>query len=154
LLDSPYPIGLASGYLRKLSELKQARSIRTGSPNIGEDPDMATETRQELRNHPLMSCGGICNWPPAWTHWRKENKIAKGEVGILRHALQHEKIPEKCFLVIDYEMERYVGSLGFDDVSFCAQIHDLLQNYCGRSIKEIGDLDLSTILSNPLPEKF
>jgi hypothetical protein len=40
----------------------------------------------------------------------------------------------------------FVGTLIFDDVAFCRQIADLLRDYIGHSIKEIGDLDLSHTL--------
>ncbi len=51
-----------------------------------------------------------------------------------------------CYLVIEHENENYTGSLVFDDGPFCRQIVDLLQRYCGRSVKEIGDLDVTCTL--------
>jgi hypothetical protein len=56
------------------------------------------------------------------------------------------EMSNKCFLVIDFQSETYVGSIICRDRSFCAQISDLLRDHIGRSIKEIGDLDLSSIL--------
>jgi len=52
----------------------------------------------------------------------------------------------KCFLVIDFHDEAYIGSLIFKDHSFCDQISRLLRDHIGRSIKDVGDLDLSSTL--------
>jgi len=38
---------------------------------------------------------------------------------------------------------QYVGTLLFADSVFCAQVCALLQQHLGRSIKEIGDLEVS-----------
>jgi hypothetical protein len=40
----------------------------------------------------------------------------------------------------------YMGTLLFSDAAFCWQLHDILQQNLGRSIEEIGDLDLSFTL--------
>jgi hypothetical protein len=41
----------------------------------------------------------------------------------------------------------YVGALVFDDVMFCRQLCELLQNHhLGKSIKEIGDLEVDRFL--------
>jgi hypothetical protein len=52
----------------------------------------------------------------------------------------------KCFLVIDYQAESYVGSLILEDPAFCKQILHFLHDQIGRPIKEIGNLDLSFTL--------
>jgi len=49
-------------------------------------------------------------------------------------------------LVIDHEQEQYVGCLIFSDRSFCSQICNILRNQIGRSIQDIGDLDISQTL--------
>src|SRR5256714_746205 len=101
----------------------------------------------ELRHHPFMSRYGVPNWPPIWTQARKEgNKRVVGEVGVLRYVHANNKISHKCYLVIEYDREHYVGSLIFNDVAFCSQISKLLRDQVGRSVKEIGDLDLSYML--------
>jgi hypothetical protein len=98
-----------------------------------------------LRDHPLMSYRHVRNWPPVWTQARKEtNKTLRGEVGILRY-VQRPTL-NKCYLVIDYYGEYFVGTLIFDDFAFSAQVGELLQKQVGRSIKEIGDIDLSYTL--------
>jgi hypothetical protein len=50
------------------------------------------------------------------------------------------------FLTIQYEGNRYVGSMAFDDERFCYEIYTLLKSKLGVSIKEIGDIDLSYTL--------
>jgi hypothetical protein len=101
----------------------------------------------KLRDHPGMNYRGISNWPPVWTQARKQSiKTLKGEIGILRYLYANNALSGKCYLVIDYEQEQYVGCLIFNDRSFSSQICDILRNHIGRSIQEIGDLDISQTL--------
>jgi hypothetical protein len=98
----------------------------------------------KLRDHPAMNHRTVPNWPPVWTRSRKEGvKTVQGEVGTLIYVYANELVSEKCYLVIDYEQESYVGCLIFDSRAFCAQIVQLLRKHLGRQISEIGDLDLS-----------
>jgi hypothetical protein len=73
-------------------------------------------------------------------------KTITGEVGILKQVSTLNQIPTQCHLIIEYEGERYVGCLLFNDAIFCQQIRGFLQGHVGSSIKEIGDLDLSHTL--------
>ena len=57
-----------------------------------------------------------------------------------------DEAPNRCYLVIDYEGEVYIGSLLFNDITFCQQIAALLQFQLGRSMKDIGDLKLEFTL--------
>jgi hypothetical protein len=102
----------------------------------------------KLRDHPLISYHKLHNWPPAWT-WidGPEDKHPTGEIGILRTVLLSKTRPaDRCFLLIRYEESCYVGCLLLEDQAFCRQITKLLQQYCNRSIVEIGNLDLSYTL--------
>jgi hypothetical protein len=47
---------------------------------------------------------------------------------------------------MEFEGERYMGALLFDDVAFCWQIYDFLRQHLGQSIKEIGDMDVGFTL--------
>jgi len=47
---------------------------------------------------------------------------------------------------MEFEQEPYLGCLLTHDASFAIQLHKLLQNHIGLTIKEIGDLDLSHTL--------
>jgi hypothetical protein len=101
----------------------------------------------KLRDHPLMMrASGFPNWPPKWTTTHLKDDKPIGEVGILEDVMMTDPIKNKVFMWIQWEGVRYVGFLSFDDVSFCSQIYTLLKANIGRSIKEIGDLDLSHTL--------
>ena len=101
----------------------------------------------QLRDHPLMSYRGLPNWPPVWTNsYDRVVKRVKGEIGRLKHVILHPQMPTRCFLVIEHKDEAYTGCLLFDDLAFCQQIAARLDFYRGRSIKEIGDLDLELTL--------
>ena len=69
-----------------------------------------------------------------------------GEVGILKYVHSNSLMSNKCFLVIDFQHDAYIGSLIFKDHAFCGQISNLLRDQVGRPIKEIGDIDLSSTL--------
>jgi hypothetical protein len=94
-----------------------------------------------------MKYRGIPNWPPIWTQAGTErNKVASGEVGILKQANGDSRSSTRCFLVIEHEGERYIGALLFDDHIFCWLVLQVLKSHIGRSIKDLGDLDLSFTL--------
>ncbi len=109
----------------------------------------------QLRHHPLMSYMGFSNWTPVWT-WigGKDNLRPKGEIGILREVKVSALRPEnayprpsnRIFLFIEYRDSSYIGSLFFDDYSFCIELGKMLAENCGRSIKEIGDLEIGHTL--------
>jgi hypothetical protein len=97
----------------------------------------------KLRDHPLMTYGGVPNWPPVWTQMRIGGvEIVKGEVGVLIY-VHAAGASNTCYLVIEHKIQNYNGILVFDDGQFCHQIVDLLQRCRGRSVKEIGDLQVS-----------
>ena len=101
----------------------------------------------ELRNHPLMVRYGIPNWPPVWTpaNPRDDKPSLHGEIGVLKNVLGQSS-KNTCFLLIAHDDGHYLGALLFDDRLFCQQICNLLQACTGRTIKEIGDSDLSHLL--------
>jgi hypothetical protein len=103
----------------------------------------------KLRDHPLMSYRGIRNWPPVWTLATTRKGIVTiltGEVGVLKYVHSNILMSNKCFVAIDFQEETYIGSLIFKDHAFCRQISHLLRDHVGRSIKNIGDLDVSYLL--------
>lgn len=69
-----------------------------------------------------------------------------GEIGVLAYVHFRRAPAIQCYLVIDYEHDKFVGALLIDNPAFCEQICKLLQASLGRSIREIGDLDLSHTL--------
>jgi hypothetical protein len=101
----------------------------------------------KLRDHPLMSHRGVPNWPPIWTHGQgKRVKIVRGEVGVLRLVCSNPSYCTRCYLIIDYEGQKYVGTLIFDSKKFCQQITEFLKLNIRKTIIEIGDLDISFTL--------
>jgi len=102
----------------------------------------------ELRSHPGMTYRGICNWPPVWTQPRRGEpaKTLRGEVGVLSYVYANENVSNKCYLVIRHDNEPYIGALIFSDLTVCQQITRVLRAQVGRTIQEIGDVDLSHTL--------
>jgi hypothetical protein len=98
-----------------------------------------------LRDHPLMiRKSGYPSWPPAWTttrHDRDDKPI--GEVGSLEDVMMSDLMNNKVFMFMQCDGLRYMGFMAFDDPIFCNAIYTLLQSNIGRSISEIGDLDVS-----------
>jgi hypothetical protein len=77
----------------------------------------------------------------------QENKHPKGEVGTLSKVWFATLQPQnRCYLRMESEGSGYIGVLIFDDSSFCRDVFKLLSNNLGRSIKEIGDLDITYTL--------
>ena len=103
----------------------------------------------DLRDHPLMTHMGTRSWPPVWTRsgsLKNPVTLPRAEVGILKHVVRHDDQPDRCFLLMAHEPDYYIGCLMFDDHAFCKLIHELLQFCIGRSIQEIGSIDLSHTL--------
>jgi hypothetical protein len=101
----------------------------------------------KLREHPLMTYGGACNWPPVWIQVQETKiKSLSGEVGILKHVMRYDRVPNGFVLAIEHARERYLGFLIFDEVSFCMLIHDVLEGRIGCSIKDLGSVELTNIL--------
>ena len=91
-----------------------------------------------------MSYRGVSNWPPVWTQTGKDSVITvTGEVGVLIYVHSNPLMSSKCFLVVDHGGETYVGTLIFENRAFCKQVADILQGHLKRSVRDIGDLDLS-----------
>jgi hypothetical protein len=45
-----------------------------------------------------------------------------------------------------YHGSIYLGRLNFNDEEFCGQIFELLKANCGRSLTEIGSMDITDAL--------
>jgi hypothetical protein len=102
--------------------------------------------RRCVRDHPDMSYRGVRNWPPMWMLKRDHSvRALMGEAGVLTFVRSNSRM-SKCFLFIDFEEELYIGTLIFNDRTFCRQISNLLCEHIGRPIKEIGDVNVSHLL--------
>jgi len=94
----------------------------------------------KFRDHPLLSC----RWPPTWL-WGGGGKYvhAIGEVGVLKDVMVSSTEPgEKCFLIMEHEGRKYIGTLLVGDPSFCQEIYTILIEQRGKPIKDIGEIDL------------
>jgi hypothetical protein len=89
---------------------------------------------------------GVSSWPPQWQPVGDDNGAVQGEVGILEDVSMHDLIANKIFLAIQYAEARYTAVMAFDDATFTKQLYPVLLQNIGRSITEIGDLDLSHML--------
>jgi hypothetical protein len=101
-----------------------------------------------FRDHPLMVYKGNRSWPPAWL-WTAgyDTTHPTGEVGILKAVLRsHIEPHDRCFLVMEHCGAEYVGALLLSDPSFCQGIFEVLSGHVGKTIQEIGDIDLSHTL--------
>ena len=111
----------------------------------------------ELRDHPLLTYRGIRSWPPVWTQIRGDDAARpRGEVGTLKEIHfsidppgQASGAPggyNRIYLFIEHDAKSYLGCLMMEDRAFCQQLAALLQSQCGRTIVEIGGLDLGATL--------
>ena len=95
-----------------------------------------------------MSYRGISPWPPQWL-WRcgESLKEVRGEIGILKKVIPSAMSPrDRIFLIIEHEVNEYMGCLMISDRAFRRQILNLLQAHCGNTLEQIGGLDLSHLL--------
>jgi hypothetical protein len=70
-------------------------------------------------------------------------KKPNGEIGTLKE-VKVSKTANRCFLVIDHERSTYIGTLFINDFAFFVQLSNLLRNHCGKPLREIGSLVLSS----------
>ena len=94
-----------------------------------------------------MSFGGVPTWPPEWI-WasglRNTFIHPEGEIGVLENVRQSIVNPNTClFITMIHHGSTYLGRLNFDDEEFCRRIFELLKANYGRSLTEIGSIDIA-----------
>ena len=95
----------------------------------------------QLRDHAITTLkSGVKTWPPFWI--TSSGDAASGEIGILQNVSIGVLIDTTLFLFIEFQGSRYVGLISFDDSISCQKTYDLLKPKVGRSIKEIGALEV------------
>lgn len=89
-----------------------------------------------------MSYRNIRNWPPTWVHTSGlRDKKKAGEIGVLTEVILSQVDPySRCYLLVEFEGDSYMGTLLFENATFCRQIYEMLQLSAGRSIRRIGGL--------------
>ena len=75
----------------------------------------------------------------------KEN-WPRGEIGTLDGAWMHEFLDQCVFLYVNHGGLSYTGSLYFDNHVSALMVFNFLKSAVGRSIAEVGDLDVSHLL--------
>ena len=97
-----------------------------------------------FRDHPLFIYKNSRSWPPNWLYCRGfDDTHPRGEVGILKNVFVSSVKPSnRCFLVMEHAGAEYIGDLLVSDDAFCTQIYEMLLGHCGKTIQEIGDIDL------------
>jgi len=98
----------------------------------------------KLRDHPALRILSTRSWPPVWVRTRPDKVY--GEVGNFAGTAVTEAIPTAIFLKMEFEQKQYMGFLSVNDAVLCRQLNKLLNQYVGRSIEQIGDLDVSVFL--------
>jgi hypothetical protein len=105
-----------------------------------------------LRDHPLMMFRGNRSWPPDWL-WRDgyDDTHPRGEVGILKNVIR-SPTAGGCFLIIEHCGAEYIGAVLLSDVAFSREIFRLLVRSSGKTIREIGEIDLTHTALRSMPE--
>lgn len=101
----------------------------------------------QLRSHPGLFLGGNPSWPPVWANANRHlPSTAWGELGVLLKAYTTDKLSKTCYLVMVHESETYVGALILENAALCQRLCSVFQRNIGRTISEIGSLDLAYTL--------
>lgn len=96
-----------------------------------------------LRDLPQLKYRGHPIWPPTWNKTKDSIPTVVGEVGVLKFVHSHRGGSLRCYIVMEHENEKYVGDLLFDDPALARQITVLLRTNVGRTLKEIGDIEVA-----------
>src|SRR4030095_12698572 len=98
----------------------------------------------QLREHPSIFRDGQPGWPPQWTKIEGLGDKLTGEIGTLSSVtLSRLEPPTACYLPIDIWATFYMCTILSDDPEFCRKLCNFLNGHIGKSVKEIGDLDLT-----------
>jgi len=97
-----------------------------------------------LRDHPLLTYQNRRSWPPDWLYCGGfDNTYPRGEIGLLKIVFVSLAKPStRCFLIMEHAGAEYMGELFINDAAFCQEMYAVLLQYCGKTIQEIGDVDL------------
>ena len=94
-----------------------------------------------LRNHPLMR---EVNWPPTWSlvDTLATHQLDDPESGVLTQVRVDDLSCSKISVRMKRHGKDYVADLNFDEKEFCWYVHYLLRASLGKSIKEIGEIEI------------
>ena len=102
----------------------------------------------KFRDHPVLERkSGMMLWPPLWSNiYQGKENWPRGEIGTLEVVWMHELLDKCVFLYVRQDVFGYTGSMYFDDPGSCMMIYNFLKSVVGRSISDIGDLDVAHLL--------
>jgi hypothetical protein len=87
---------------------------------------------------------------PKSAEWANTNRAVRstawGGIGVLMKAYATDKVSKTCYLVMGHESETYIGALILENVVFCQHLCSVFQENVGRTLSEIGSLDLAYTL--------
>ena len=69
-----------------------------------------------------------------------------GEIGTLKSVWMHELLDRCVFLSIKHNGFQHTGHMYFDDHDSCMMVFNFLKSVVGRTIADIGDVDMSHLL--------
>ena len=97
-----------------------------------------------FRDHPLCTYQNRRSWPPAWLYRGGfDNTHPLGEVGLLKNVfISSVKPSTRCYVIMEHAGAEYMGDISVSDAAFCSKIYAVLRRHCGKTIQEIGDIDL------------
>ena len=96
----------------------------------------------KLRDHPLMSHGGLRNWPPIWVCMgRTTRPIEQQEVGTLTEVSLDGLGKPQIMLGMKNDNGDYRTLIDFDDRGFCLKVYERLKDCIGKPVEDLGDLD-------------
>jgi hypothetical protein len=102
----------------------------------------------QIRDMPVLRYRGEPSWPPDWFSQNGGPKV-RGEIGKLKDVMIDVRVQTRCFLFMEHEGYGYTGTLEVDDRLFCPIFVTILKRHIGRTIQEIGDLDLFEAQASP-----
>jgi len=92
-----------------------------------------------LRDHPKLRHA----WPPAWaSYFSGADKFPIGEDPDKLLSAEESDPPGTISLRVEFEGRELLGVMVVEDPEFRSQLVELLQQNIGKSIREIGCLDL------------
>ncbi len=101
----------------------------------------------QLRNHPRMAWHSFTNWPPQWRGPHgPETPAPIGELGVLRRVQMigpDQLGPARLEMNVEYRGHEFMGLVFCDDPAFLRLLHEQLRGWVGRSVQDIGSLDVS-----------
>jgi hypothetical protein len=100
----------------------------------------------QLRQHPKMRWEGYSNWPPMCGGATGPGVVMPiGEEGNLIEVREFEDDsygPHRLLVTVEHLGNRFQGSIPFDDQDFMKKLSKLLTNHRGRSLSEIGAVEI------------